>query len=110
MQVQLGPRRRRQRRPVSIDRAEQRPRRLAPESGSTNSEIGLDRYEYCTATLATSPPSSTSSGSIASGWTQPVPVGTITTSDPRSNAPVRSSSPSASAARASALPAEGSPA
>jgi len=71
--------------------------------------IQLATYEYCTATLATSPRSTYSSAAWLSGSTQPVPVGVTMTRFSRSKAPMRIASSSASAARADGVSAELSP-
>jgi hypothetical protein len=59
--------------------------------------IQLGRYEYWMAATAVSPPYMYSSGSIMAGFSHPVPVVVATTRTLRSNAPVRSSSRTASA-------------
>ena len=63
--------------------------------------IQLGRKEYWIAATAVSPSYMYSSGSIIAGFTQPVPVVVATTSTLRLNAPVRSSSLTASADSAS---------
>ena len=64
-------------------------------------EIQLGRKEYWIPATAVSPPYMYSSGSIMFGFTQPVPVVVATTRTLRLNAPVRSSSLTASADSAS---------
>ena len=78
-------------------------------SGATSVATQLGRNEYCTPTMAVSPPHMYSSVRAALGLIQPVPVGVATTRIFRSNAPVRSSSATARATRSSTEPAESSP-
>ena len=64
-------------------------------------EIQLGRYEYCEPTIALSPLYIISIAAAAVGLIQPVPVVGTMTRTSRSNAPVRSSSLSSTAMRAS---------
>ena len=79
-------------------------------SGSKTKDTQLGVYAYCIAAIAVSPLCRYSSASIVWGSSQPDPVVVATTRTLLSNAPVRSSSSTTSAARFSTVRAESSPA
>ena len=82
-------------------------RRASSSANRKVAQLGLS--EYCTATVATSPPNVLSAPVIAFSSTQPDPVGIATTTTLRSKAPARSISETASATRSSGVAADSSP-